>query len=214
MTETPKITFLGQSCFFIETSDIRILVDPQRKKPGELDGDIVYCTHKHFDHTGGVIPFLSRNQDAILIGNEQVTSAFSDFGARVKTVSDGEIFEFKSVSFSFARLKHGMFRGVNNLAVEIRLGDFVFAHCGDAVSFEGFPTSNVDVLAIPISGAFAASPKKVLDMLLNLQEPLPMIVPMHWLVRNPESFCKKLKDMRPNANCFVPSDGESLKGYQ
>lgn len=214
MTDPPRITYLGQSGFYIETSDSKFLLDPQNKKSGDLEGDLVYCTHKHFDHTGGVKTFLTRNQDAILVGSEQVSRSFSQFGDRVKTVREGESFEFKSHKFTFTRLKHGVFRGVYNLAVEIQIGGFTLAHCGDAVSFEGFPPTSVDVLAIPIGGAFAASPKKALDMILNLPEPLPTIVPIHWLMRNPNSFCKKLFEARPDANCVVPTDGEPLRGYE
>ena len=214
MTEIPRITYLGQSGFYIETSDTKLLIDPQNKKAGDLEGNLVYCTHKHFDHTGGVKTFLTRNPDAILLGNEQVTGKFSQFGDRVKKVSDGELFEFKSLTFSFKRLEHGIWTSVYNLAVEIHIGDFTFAHCGDAVSFDSFPSSSIDVLAIPIGGAFAASPKKALEMILNLSKPLPTIVPMHWLMRNPESFCKKLRDEIPDVNCIVPSDGELLMGHE
>ncbi|MFW9786510.1 MAG: MBL fold metallo-hydrolase [Candidatus Thorarchaeota archaeon] len=214
MTELPRITFLGQSCFFIEAADTRILLDPQNKQVGEMDGDIVYCTHSHFDHTRGAKPFLSRNSEAILLGNEQVTSGFLEFGERVKTVTEGETFDFKSSAFTFKRLRHGFFKGVHNLAVEVRIGGFVFAHCGDAVSFDGFPTTQVDVLAIPISGGFAAGPKTALEMIKNLVDPLPTVVPMHWLMRNPKSFCKNLRNIRPEVNCVVPSDGEPLKGYE
>lgn len=214
MIEIPRITYLGQSGFYIETSDSKLLIDPRNKKSGELEGDLVYSTHKHFDHTGGVKTFLTRNPDAILIGNEQVTRTFSQFGDRAKTVRDGESYEFKSHSFSFTKLEHGVLKGTYNLAVEIHLGDFTFAHCGDAVKFDDFPSSTVDVLAIPIGGAFAASPKKALEMIMNLSEPLPTIVPMHWLLKNPESFCRKLRDVRPDVNCVVPLNGEPLKGYE
>ena len=214
MIEIPRITYLGQSGFYIETSDSKLLIDPRNKKSGNLEGDLVYSTHKHFDHTGGVETFLTKNQEAVLIGNEQVTSSYSQFGDRVKTVKEGESFEFKSHSFLFSRLRHGVFKSVYNLAVEIRIGDFAFAHCGDAVSFEGFPSTTVDVLAIPIGGAFAASPKKALEMILNLPEPIPTIVPVHWLMRSPEAFCKKLRDAKPDVNCVVPTNGEPLKGYE
>ncbi|MHA1963268.1 MAG: MBL fold metallo-hydrolase [Candidatus Thorarchaeota archaeon] len=214
MTEIPRIIYLGQSGFYIETTDSKLLIDPPNKKAGDLEGDLVYSTHKHFDHTGGVETFLTRNPDAILVGNEQVTGKFSQFGDRVKTVRDKELFEFKSHSLYFTRLKHGIWKGIINLAVEIHIGDFTFAHCGDAVSFEGFPSSGVDVLAIPISGAFAASPKKALEMISNLKEPLPTIVPMHWLIRSPESFCRKLHEVKSDVSCIVPSKEEPLNGYE
>ena len=213
MKDIPRIKYLGQSGFFIESSDIRLLIDPQNKKSGDLDGDLVYSTHSHFDHTGGVETFLGRNPDAIFVCNKQVAKGFAKFGERMKIVRAQESFEFKSTSFNFTKLNHGVFKGVYNLAVEIRMGDFTFAHCGDAVTFEGFPSSSVDVLAMPISGAFAASPKTAMEMILNLSEPLPIIVPMHWLLRNPKSFCKNLQNQRPGVNCVVPSDGEYLAGF-
>jgi len=214
MSDVPRITYLGQSGFYIETPDIKLLIDPMNQNSGALDGDIVYCTHNHVDHVGGVKTFLERNKDAILIGNEQVVEKFSQFDSRVKLVSDEDTFDFKSLSFTFTKLKHGVFRGVYNLAVEVRLREFAFAHCGDAVSFEGFPSSSVDILAIPISGTFAAGPKKALNMIKKLSEPLPTIVPMHWLMRSPKSFCKKLRESKPEITCIIPSNGEPLKGYE
>jgi L-ascorbate metabolism protein UlaG (beta-lactamase superfamily) len=213
MTETPRITYLGQSGFYIETPESKLLIDPSNKRSGDLEGDLVYCTHKHFDHIGGVKTFLNSNSNAILIGNEQVTGKFSRFSEQVKTVSDGESFQHKSFSFSFTKLEHGLIKGTYNLAVEVHIGDFTFAHCGDAVSFAGFPTTTVDVLAIPISGAFAANPRKALDMILNLPDPLPTIVPIHWLLRSPDGFCKTLHNARPDVNFIVPTKGEPLKGF-
>jgi L-ascorbate metabolism protein UlaG (beta-lactamase superfamily) len=213
MTERPIITYLGQSGFFIECSVSKVLIDPQNKKSGDRDGDIVYCTHRHMDHVGGVDTFLTRNPDAILIGNEQVTVKYSKWGERTKTVKHGDSLEYKECVFEITNLRHGVFSKEMNSAVVLRIGEFSFAHCGDAISLEGFPPSTVDILAIPISGAFTLSPKKAVEIVMNLQKPLPTIVPMHWLIRNPKSFCKKLKDLRPNVNCIVPSDGELLKGY-
>jgi L-ascorbate metabolism protein UlaG (beta-lactamase superfamily) len=214
MTETPRITFLGQSGFLIEDSGSTLLVDPRNKKSGEFDGNIVYCTHEHFDHVGGVKTFMDRNPDAVLVGNEQVAKKFSKYGNRVIPCVDGQTLERSPWNFKFTRLTHGVFGGVLNLAVVATVGEFSFAHCGDAVSFEGFPPSDVDVLAIPISGAFAAGPKIALKMVQSLSEPFPIIVPIHWLFRSPEGFCKKLSVSVPNAKCVIPQNGKPLKGYE
>jgi L-ascorbate metabolism protein UlaG (beta-lactamase superfamily) len=214
MSLKPKITFLGTSGFLIEAGDSKLLIDPVNKKRGDVEGDLVYCTHNHFDHIGGVQTFLERNPEAILVGNKHVLSKFPEFENRSKLVSEGESFEYKSFSLSFTKLDHGVFKSVYNLAVEVRVGDFVFAHCGDAVSFEGFPTSRVDVLALPISGVFAASPKKSREVVQNLEEPRPLIVPMHYMIRSPKSFCRKLKESVPDVTCIVPTPGEPLKGFE
>ena len=146
MNDAPIITYLGQSGFLLEYNNSRLILDPSNKKSGDYDGDIMYCTHNHYDHIGGVDVFLERNPAAILVCNEQTSSKFAKWGARVKAVHDGETFEHAPWYFRFTRLKHGIFKGVHNLAVVVSAGEFSFAHCGDAVEFQNFPPEPVDVL--------------------------------------------------------------------
>ncbi len=211
MTDLPIITFLGQSGFLLEYNDSRLIIDPTNKRVGNRDGDVVYCTHNHFDHIGGVNVFLERNPSAILVCNEQIVSKFSKWDERVKVVIDGETFTHDPWRFHFTRLRHGILRGTLNLAVEINAGSFSFAHCGDAVEFHNFPKQTINVLAIPISGGFTASPDKALKMVAGLEDPKPTIIPMHWLMRNPSGFCKKLHEQMPEIKCVVPIDGEPLE---
>lgn len=48
------ITWLGHSCFLLESGGFRALLDPFRDVPGladvETEADAVYCSHGHFDH--------------------------------------------------------------------------------------------------------------------------------------------------------------------
>ncbi len=48
------ITWLGHSCFLLESGGFRTLLDPFRDVPGladvEAEADAVYCSHGHFDH--------------------------------------------------------------------------------------------------------------------------------------------------------------------
>lgn len=49
-----KITWLGHSCFELEESGFRVLLDPYKGVQGlpdiEREADAVYCSHGHFDH--------------------------------------------------------------------------------------------------------------------------------------------------------------------
>ncbi len=48
------ITWLGHSCFILESGGFRVLLDPYRGVQGlpdiEIEADAVYCSHDHFDH--------------------------------------------------------------------------------------------------------------------------------------------------------------------
>lgn len=206
----PVITYLGQSGFLIESSGSRLLIDPSNKKSGDVDADLVYCTHGHSDHTGGVDVFMERNPSAYFICGEQTAAKYPRWAERVKVVGDGDTYAQGPWRFHLKYLKHGLFAGVQNLAAIIKTESFSFGHCGDAKEFPGFPMEPVDVLAIPIGGGFTANPKKALKMIENLVDPRPIIVPIHWLFRKPASFCEKAHQKVKGIRCIVPKVGEQL----
>ncbi|TXT53759.1 MAG: Hydroxyacylglutathione hydrolase [Candidatus Thorarchaeota archaeon] len=210
MNEDLEIRFLGQSGFLLKTPNYAVLIDPRDKTAGKHDGDILYCTHYHSDHTGGVDVFLKRNPDALFICNEQVADRYEQWQDQIRTVEDGEHLTEGDLHFIFTKMRHGLFSGVENYGVEIQFDTFKFGHCGDAKEFGAFAGRALDVLAVPISGVFAASPTKVYDTLEKF-DPFPsVIVPMHWLVRRPGSFCKNFHKRFPAQRCVIPEDGEIL----
>jgi L-ascorbate metabolism protein UlaG (beta-lactamase superfamily) len=210
MSNQRVITYLGQSGFFLESNGSRLLIDPSNKKSGDVDGDLVYCTHVHSDHTKGVDFFMERNPSANFVCGEQTAAKFTRWGERVKIVCDEDTYTQGPWTLKVKYLRHGIFIGVQNLAVIVKTENFSFGHCGDATDIHGFPMEPVDVLAIPIGGGFTANPRKALKMVENLDDPLPIIVPMHWLFRNPSGFCEMVHQMAKRILCVVPKAGELL----
>lgn len=204
------ITYLGQSGFVLQTNTSRLLIDPRNKKAGDTSGDIVVATHQHPDHTGGVETFLKRNPEAVFICNKQVSDRFEKWRDGIILAVPGEVVTQGSWTLSFVKGRHGFFSGIQNTGVIIRTKSLSFGHAGDSVDFQGFSQEKMDVLAIPISGMFAASPKRALKELKAFLQPLPIIIPMHWLLRSPSGFCKKFKMEFPDGRCIVPKDGETV----
>jgi len=210
LTAAPTIRYLGHAGFQLQKDTHSLVIDPRNKNVGNTQCDIVYCTHKHFDHVGGVNAVLEHNPDAILIGNRQVTAKFSKWGDRVVTVSAGEVFNRGPWKLEFINCQHGFFKGVIDLGLLAHTSGLTFGHCGDTVTFDGFVGAQMDVFAIPICGVFAASPKRAIAEMEKFNEQMPYVVLMHWLWRSPKGFARRFASRFPDSRCTVPSDGEMI----
>jgi L-ascorbate metabolism protein UlaG (beta-lactamase superfamily) len=72
-----NITWLGHSCFLIETGMHRLLVDPFLNdnpsapyKADAVHADYVLLTHGHFDHVADAVPIAQRTGATVLAGYE------------------------------------------------------------------------------------------------------------------------------------------------
>lgn len=207
----PSIIFLGQSGFFLQYQDSTILIDPQNKAAGNRKGNMVYCTHDHPDHVGGVNIFMEQNPVAFLIGSSQVAKKFRQWTSRTVVAYSDQFFQQGPWSLRFIQEPHGVFKNKINLGVIARTDDFSFGHVGDAVRFDGFAKAKLDVLAVPIFGGFTTSPKQAIAELKKFDPPLPTIIPMHWVVRSPSGFCKRFKTEFPDTKCIVPEKNKELE---
>ncbi len=204
-----EITYLGQSGFKFSEDGSTVLIDPFDKVSGDIEGDLVYCTHGHTDHIGGIPSFMDRNPDAILLANDEVAGEFKQYSDRTVIAQDGENFTLGDWAFEFIESKHGLFNTIN-LGVIVRNGADSFGHCGDTITFEGFNGKQMDAFAIPITGLVTTSPSKAIDELKKFETPIPTIVVMHWVIRNPGKFCERLSREIPGARCIVPEKGKPL----
>ena len=102
-----KLTWLGHSCFLLESYDFRALLDPFHDVPGfpdiQIEADAVYCSHGHFDHaytdevtltTGKVNPFTVTEVDTFHDGQggalrgRNTVRCFSSEGVTVVHLGD------------------------------------------------------------------------------------------------------------------------------
>jgi len=74
-----KITWLGHSCFLLESAGHRLLVDPYLNdsptapvKADEVEADFILLTHGHFDHVNDA-PAIARRTGATVIAGFEVS---------------------------------------------------------------------------------------------------------------------------------------------
>lgn len=153
-----KITWLGHSCFILESGGFRALLDPYHEVPGlpdtEAEADAVYCSHDHFDHG-------YTEKVRLTSGRENPFSV-----TEVQTFHDG---------------KGGTLRG-SNVIRKFTAGGVSVAHFGDL----GHPLSpeqlaelgGCDAILIPVGGFYtidAAGRKAAADAV-----GASVVVPMHY----------------------------------
>lgn len=152
------ITWLGHSCFILESGGFRALLDPYHEVHGlpdtEAEADAVYCSHDHFDHgwtenirlsTGKENPFTVRE---------------------IQTFHDD---------------KGGALRGSNVVRAFTAEG-LTVAHLGDLghqlSEAQLSALGRCDALLIPVGGYYtidAAGAKSVADAV-----GAPVVIPMHY----------------------------------
>lgn len=159
-----QITWLGQSCFQVETEGYSIVLDPyeDRYVPGLLPLDIqaneVLCSHGHRDHSGTAAVGLKE-------GGE---SPFS-----VTELS------------SFHDDQKGALRGVNMIRI-LRSGGLSAAHLGD-LGCEPDPETldalrDMDVLMIPVGGYYTIDAAQAVRLCRELSP--RVVIPMHYRTEN------------------------------
>ncbi len=154
-----NITWLGHSCFLVESGGWRIVLDPyyvETYPALHVDADEVLCSHSHRDHA-----FL---EAVTLSGRRCAESPFA-----VETVS------------TFHDEKGGALRGENTIHI-LRAEGLTVVHCGDLGHELGEePLEKIrgcDALLIPVGGYYtidALTAKKVADAAAPR-----VLVPMHY----------------------------------
>ena len=173
-----KLTWLGQSCFVLETAaGTRIVMDPIPKGlgyplPGGLKADAITISHEHADHNN--LGLLS-NKPRILRGLTADKKGWTKIDEKVKEVGVRSIGVYHDGN-------RGTERGINTVFVFevagmrlVHLGDLGHELTDDQLSEIGA----VDVVLIPVGGATtldAHLATRVIDQL----HPRVMVIPMHF----------------------------------
>jgi L-ascorbate metabolism protein UlaG (beta-lactamase superfamily) len=173
-----RLSWLGQSCFVLETAaGTRIVMDPIPKGLGYdlplgLKADAVTISHEHFDHNNlGLLV----NKPRVLRGLTADKKGWTRIDEKVKDVS------VRSVGV-YHDDKRGAERGLNTVFV-FEVGGMRIAHLGDlghALTDEQLSAiGSVDVVMVPVGGVYTIDgyqATRVVDQL----HPRLVIIPMHY----------------------------------
>lgn len=189
-----KITYLGHSCFIVETASHRLIIDPfltgnplATAKAEEIKCDYVLLTHGHEDHFGDAVEVAKAN-DATVIANYETAMVASKRGAKAHPMQPGGAwqFPFGRVKFTIAHHSSSLetadgFSYMGNPAgILITSGGKTLFHAGDTALFLDMKLIGeldvIDLALLPIGDNFTMGPEDAARAVgfLNAKVAFPM----------------------------------------
>jgi len=173
-----KLSWLGQSCFVLETAaGTRIVMDPIPKGlgyalPVGLKADAVTISHEHADHNN---VGLLAGKPRILRGLTADKKGWSKIDEKVKDVSIHSIGVYHDEN-------RGADRGLDTVFL-FEVGGMRIAHLGDLghtlTDDQLSAIGSVDVVLVPVGGSFTLDARQATRVVDQLH-PRLMVIPMHY----------------------------------
>ena len=194
-----KITYLGHSCFFVETAAARLIIDPfltgnpaAAAKADDIRCDYVLLSHGHCDHTGDALQIAKRN-NATIVSNHEICNYYAAQGAAVHNMNPGGAFAFPfgRVKLTIAHHSSSEDSDESNPLQPVYLGSPCgivieadgrkIYHAGDTALFldmQLIGRAGLDLAMLPIGDNFTMGPEDALDALDFLKP--KAAIPMHY----------------------------------
>ncbi len=179
-----EIERISHSAFRIRGGGVTVYIDPFHVAGMPRDGDVVICTHDHFDHCSPDDVKKVAAPSAIIVASRNCAGKVGRLGFEYKLLSPGESVEVKGVrieavpAYNVGKRFHP--RGYGGIGVLVEIGGITVYHAGDTDYIPEMESlrGRVDVALLPVSGVYVMDP---LEAAKAAQAIAPRVaVPMHY----------------------------------
>lgn len=221
-----KLTYFGHSCFLVETSGARLLIDPfltenplASVKAADVTCDYILLSHGHEDHTGDALEIAKAN-NATIVANYEIAEYFGAKGAKTHGMNPGGAFKFPfgRVKLTIAHHTSSVNAGLDPIYLGVPCGILVEAdgkrlyHAGDTALFldmQLIGRGGLDAALLPIGDNFTMGPEDALEALEFLKPKLA--VPMHYntwppIAQDPDAFAEAAAKKGHRVQALRPGD--------
>ncbi len=208
-----RVTFIGHSCFLVESGDHKILIDPfltgnpvAKVSEEQKKADFILITHGHGDHLGDAIEIAKKNNATIISNFEICTHCGNEGVARTHAlhIGGGNNFPFGYAKLTIAHhgstLGDNLQYGGNPAGFIVRTGGKTIYHAGDTGLFLDMKLigemNRIDLAMVPIGGNFTMDIPDAVKAVEFLKP--KKAIPMHYntfdlLACDPGEFVRGIK---------------------
>jgi L-ascorbate metabolism protein UlaG (beta-lactamase superfamily) len=206
-----RITYYGHSCFLVETTKARLILDPFLNdnplspiKAADVKCDFVLVSHGHEDHSGDALE-IAKRCDATIIANYEIAEYFGAKGAKTHGMNPGGGFNFPfgRVKLTIAHHTSSVEAGLHPVYLGTACGIVVQADgktlydAGDTALFldmQLIGRVGIDVALVPIGDNFTMGPEDAVAALDFLKPKIT--VPIHYntwptIAQDPVTFANR-----------------------
>jgi L-ascorbate metabolism protein UlaG (beta-lactamase superfamily) len=203
-----RLTYLGHSCFLVETTKARLLLDPflndnpsAKIKAADVKCDFILVSHGHEDHSGDALE-IAKKCGATIVANYEIAEYFGAKGAKTHGMNPGGGFNFPfgRVKLTLAHHTSSVEAGLHPIYLGVPCGLLIQAdgktlyHAGDTALFMDMQLigrAGLDAALLPIGDNFTMGPEDAVTALDFLRPKIA--VPIHYntwpiIAQDPAAF--------------------------
>lgn len=179
-----EIEHLTHAAFRVEGSGTVLYIDPFKVSEQRRDGDVIVCTHDHYDHCSPEDVKKVIKTEGIVVAAENCVKKLKGFRNEVKPVKPGDEVIIKGCriravpAYNVNKPYHP--REYGGIGVVVELAGVRLYHTGDSdlVSEMRDLRGLIDVVLIPVSGVYVMSVEEAVEAVKIIQPALA--IPMHY----------------------------------
>ncbi|MCD6562689.1 MAG: MBL fold metallo-hydrolase [Thermoproteales archaeon] len=198
-----NIEYISHDCFRISFKDTVVYIDPYKVRRTINDGDLVICTHEHFDHCSPEDVKKVLKHDGYIVASINCKDKVSGLSNNVFLLRPGESIEVKGIKVSAVPAynvnKPYHPKEYNGIGVVVEIGGVHIYHAGDTDLIpEMRELKNIDVALLPVSGKYVMNADEACEAAKIINP--KVAIPMHYGVivgsrKDAEKFKECIKDL-------------------
>ena len=178
-----KVERLVHAAFRIEGAGLVIYIDPFQLRAAPRDGDIIICTHDHYDHCSPDDIRKVAKSDAVVVAPSNCAGKIRGLGLQYKELNPGDEAEVKGVrikavpAYNVNKRFHP--KDYGGIGVILEVAGVRIYHAGDTDYIPEMKSLGpVDVALLPVSGTYVMTAEEAAKAAEDIKP--KVAIPMHY----------------------------------